>query len=61
MPVIEARRLNLPSIFGVDEARHALLEQEAAILPPWASDFAQITKRSAIGALVIQFLAPERL
>jgi hypothetical protein len=57
MPVVEARRLNLPSIFGV-QPLHALVEDEALDLSVVPSDFAQTTKTSAMGELVIQFFAP---
>jgi hypothetical protein len=59
MPVIEARRLNLPSIFGVSKPFMPRSSTKPRILPPWASDLAQITATSAIGELVIQFFAPE--
>ena len=57
-PVIEARSDSLPSIFGVENPLVPRSTMKPRILP---SSFAQTTARSAIGALVIQVLAPVRL
>ena len=57
--MIEARSENLPSIFGAARPFMPRSSRKPRILPPWASDFAQTTKTSAIGELVIQVLAPE--
>ena len=57
-PVIEARRLSLPSIFGVDSPFAPRSMMKPRISSPWAADFAQTTKTSAIGALVIQSFVP---
>ena len=59
MPVIEARRENLPSIFGAVRPVMPFSSRKPLILPPCASDLAQTTKTSAIGELVIQVFAPE--
>src|SRR5262249_60790348 len=57
-PVIEARRLNLPSIFGVDSPLAPRSTRKPRILP---SSLAHTTATSATGALVIQVLAPVSL
>jgi hypothetical protein len=57
-PVTEARRLNFSSIFGADRPGAPLSSTKPRILPSWASDFAQTTKTSAIGELVIHILLP---
>ena len=54
----EARSDNLPPIFGADSPLAPLSSTKPLILPPCASDFAQTTKTSAIGALEIQVFAP---
>ena len=58
MPVTLARKENLPSIFGVARPSIPRSSTKPLILPPCAADFAQTTRRSAMGALVIQVLAP---
>ena len=58
MPVIEARKLSLPSILGADSPFTPCSSTKPRIAP--SSVFAQITKTSAIGALLIQVLAPDR-
>jgi hypothetical protein len=55
-PVIDARSENLPWMVGVAQARHALLEHEAANARHRV--FAHTTNTSAIGALVIHVLQP---
>ena len=57
-PVIEARKLSLPSIFGVENPLVPRSTRKPRILP---SSFAQTTATSATGALVIQVLVPVRL
>ena len=57
-PVTEARKESLPSIFGADRPLVPLSSTKPRILPPCASDFAQTTKTSAMGLLVIHILDP---
>ena len=59
MPVVEARRENLPSILGDSSPFIPRSNINPLILLSCASDFAQIIKTSAIGEFVIQFFAPE--
>ena len=59
-PVIEARSDSLPSIFGAERPFMPFSSTKPRIAPSCASDFAQTTKTSAIGALVIQVLVPVR-
>ena len=49
----------MPSIFGAASPFMPRSSTKPLILPPCASDFAQTTKTSAIGELVIQFFAPD--
>ena len=58
-PVIEARRLNLPSIFGAVSPFMPISRMKPRISPP--SSLAQTTKRSAMGELVIHILVPCRM
>lgn len=55
-PVIEARRLNLPSIFGADRPFMPFSRMKPRITP--SSVLAQTTKTWAIGELEIHILAP---
>ena len=57
--MIEARRAELALDLRCRKPLHALSSRKPLISPPCASDFAQTTKTSAIGELVIQFFAPE--
>ena len=57
MPVVEARRLNLPSIFGKVRPFIPFSRMKPRSTP--SSSLAQTTATSAIGALVIQVLEPE--
>jgi hypothetical protein len=59
-PVIEARSDSLPSILGAERPFMPFSSTKPRILPPWASDFAQMTKTSAIGALEIHIFEPLR-
>ena len=59
-PVTEARSESLPSIFGAVRPFMPFSSTKPRIFPPCASDFAQTTKTSAIGALVIHIFAPLR-
>ena len=59
-PVIEARSDSLPPIFGAERPFMPFSSTKPRILPPWASDLAQTTKTSAIGALEIHIFAPVR-
>src|SRR5207248_2293808 len=56
-PVIEARRLNLPSIFGVASPLVPRSTMKPRILPP---SFAHTTATAATGACVVQDFAPVR-
>jgi hypothetical protein len=56
--VIEARRDSLPLIFGADRPFMPFSRTKPRIAPSCASDFAQTTNTSAIGALEIHILAP---
>jgi len=60
MPVTEARKLNLPSIVGVVRPSMPRSSTKPLMRPSCASDLAHTTSTSAMGALVIQVLAPER-
>ena len=60
MPVIEVRKLSLPSILGADSPFMPFSSTKPRMPPPCASDFAQMTKTSAIGAFEIQVLEPVR-
>src|SRR3546814_15201401 len=55
IPVVEARRLILPSIFGVSKPRVPRSPMKPRISP---SSLAQMIARSAIGAMVIHVLPP---
>ncbi len=55
-PVIDTRRLNLPSIFGAESPFIPRSRTKPRTLP--SSSFAQTTKTSAIGEFVIHVLAP---
>src|SRR5450759_1342499 len=55
-PVTDARRLNLPSIFGADRPFIPFSRRNPRMSP--SSSFAQTTNRSAIGALVIHIFEP---
>ena len=59
-PVIEVRSDSLPPIFGAERPLVPLSRTKPLILPPCASDLAQTTKTSAMGALEIHVLAPFR-
>ena len=57
-PVMEARRLSLPPILGVDSPAMPFSSTKPRTAPSCASDLAHMTKTSAIGALEIHVLAP---
>jgi hypothetical protein len=59
-PVIEARRLILPSILGVVSPFIPRSSTKPLIPPPCASDLAHTTMTSAIGELVIHIFVPVR-
>ena len=54
----EARKLNLPVIFGTDSPLAPFSKTKPRIAPSWALDFAQTMKTSAIGELEIQVFSP---
>src|SRR5947199_8077429 len=56
-PVTDARRLNLPSIFGADKPFMPFSRMKPRIAPP--SSFAHTMKTSAIGAFEIHVFAPD--
>lgn len=56
MPVVEARRENLPSIFGADRPFMPFSRMKPRMTP--SSSLAHTTNTSAIGELVIQFFEP---
>ena len=58
-PVIEVRKLNFPSIFGVDKPLVPFSRIKPFILLLCASDLAQITKTSAMGEFEIHIFEPE--
>ena len=58
-PVTEALKANLPSIFGADSPFISLSSMNPEIIP--SSSFAHTTNTSAIGELLIQFLAPLKM
>ena len=60
LPVIDARRDILPSIFGADSPFAPFSTTKPRMRPSWASDFAQTTKTSAMGEFEIQVLFPFR-
>ena len=57
-PVTEARKENLPSIFGADRPCMPLSKMKPRITP--SSSLAQTMNTSAIGEFVIHILAPVR-
>jgi hypothetical protein len=57
-PVTEARSENLPSIFGAESPFMPFSRMKPRMAPE--SSFAQTTKTSATGELVIQVLLPRR-
>ena len=59
MPVTLARRLNLPSIFGVVKPFMPRSTRKPRRMP--SSSLAQTTATSAIGELVIQVFEPLRM
>ena len=56
--VIEARKDSFPPTFGAESPFMPFSSTKPLILPPCASDLAQTTNTSAIGALEIHILAP---
>jgi hypothetical protein len=56
MPVVLARRLNLPSIFGAESPVMPFSRMKPRMEP--SSSFAHTTNTSAIGELVIQVFEP---
>jgi hypothetical protein len=59
-PVIEALSDNFSPIFGADRPAMPFSRTKPRIAPPCASDFAQTTKTSAMGELVIHIFEPVR-
>mmetsp|Transcript_526 Transcript_526/g.1579 ORF Transcript_526/g.1579 Transcript_526/m.1579 type:complete len:264 (+) Transcript_526:1980-2771(+) len=59
MPVLEARRENLPSIVGAERPGMSFSRMKPRMSP--SSSLAHTTKTSASGELVIQFLEPLRM
>ena len=55
---MDARNESLPPTFGADRPLVPLSSTKPLILPPCASDLAQTTNTSAIGALEIHIFAP---
>jgi hypothetical protein len=60
IPVVEARRLSLPSILGAVRPGAPYSIRKPLMRPPSASLFAQTTNRSANGELLNQVLLPDR-
>ena len=61
LPVIEAFKLNLPSIIGADNPGVFFSKIKPLILPLCALDFAHMIKTSAIGLFEIHDFSPEIL
>ncbi|MNV97419.1 hypothetical protein D3C71_1925340 [compost metagenome] len=59
-PVMEARSESLPPILGAERPFMPFSRTKPRISLLWASDFAQTTNTSAIGALEIHIFEPRR-